>query len=397
MFEVTRKLFHQEMAEAVFAHLRGFLLEKENNHCQRVEFLPVEVMRLVCERVSKDPDLIKYDVEAFVLAEKSGNSLEIESGALIEKRNREKFGVLVAFIPQGLRLPAEDSYDIQTFKTYELSNVLRAHARAMIEALPDGGGGVAREVFSQASIRRLPVDQHIKYLLALLSMTAPGRSLGAYLFHLDLIPDLDLNENTVETRLDRNSKCVLALTDESQSTLSALDDLADKLQLDTQANDLRENVVSFLRTRNVADRQAWLQEILVNDNLRPKLNFAKWKFKDSPDEGKVEVHLHPLRDPKSGKLADGFRDEAGNLIASTTAAIKLKWETYPSSASNLGSFASSSSVRVMTTPVQSCCEKMLKTTSARKPERKLASRTLNWRKAKPARPRSSSKPVTVLV
>src|ERR1019366_4623349 len=152
MFEVTREMFHQEMAEAVFAHLRDFLLEKENNHCQRVEFLPVEVMRMICEQVSNDAALKKHGVDAFVLAENAISSLEIETGALIEKRNREKFGVLVAFIPQGLRLPAEDSYDIQTFKTYDLSNVLRSHARGMIEVLPDGGREIAKAIFSQASI-----------------------------------------------------------------------------------------------------------------------------------------------------------------------------------------------------------------------------------------------------
>lgn len=182
MFEVTRTLFHQEMAEAVFAHLRGFLLEKESNHCQRVEFLPVEVMRLICDQVSNDAALKEHGVEAFVLAEKAENVLEIETGALIEKRNREKFGVLVAFIPQGLRLPAEDSYDIQTFKTYDLSNVLRAHARAMIEALPEDGRAIANKVLSQASIRRLPVDQHIKYLLALKNDGAGWEEAGAYLF-----------------------------------------------------------------------------------------------------------------------------------------------------------------------------------------------------------------------
>jgi len=85
-----------------------------------------------------------------------------------------------------------------------------------------------------------------------------------------------------------------------------LDDLADKLQLDTQANSLRENVVAFLRTRNVADTQSWLREILTDDALRPKLNFAKWKFKDNPDEGTVEIHLHPLRDPKTVKSPTVF-------------------------------------------------------------------------------------------
>lgn len=338
MFEVTREMFHQEMAEAVFNHLRGFLLEKENNHCQRVEFLPVEVMRMVCERIAQDPDLQNHGIEAYVLAEQAANSLEIESGALIEKRNREKFGVLVAFIPQGLRLPAEDSYDIQTFKTYDLGNVLRVHARQMMSSLPAEGQEVAKAVVNQPSIRRMPVDQHMKYLLALKNDGAGWEEAGAYLFHLDLIPDLGLTEQTVETRLDRNTKCVAAVTDEGQSTLSALEKLATDLQLDPQTNNLRENLVSFLRIRNVVDTQIWLREILADADARLKLNFAKWKFKDSPDEGTVTVHLDPLRDPETGAVADGFRDEGGNLITSTSASIRLKWKTYPTNPPNLGHY-----------------------------------------------------------
>src|SRR5438309_616999 len=149
MVEVTREMFHREIAAAVFDHLRDFLLEKEKNHCQRVEFLPVEVMRMVCQRISKDTELKKHEVEAYVLAEKASNSLEIESGALIEKRNRQSFGVLVAFIPQGLRLPAEDSYDIQTFKAYDLGNVLRAHTRQMVTKLSAEGSEIAHTILNQ--------------------------------------------------------------------------------------------------------------------------------------------------------------------------------------------------------------------------------------------------------
>lgn len=338
MFEVTRELFHQEMAEAVFDHLRDFLLEKENNHCQRVEFLPVEVMRIVCERISNDTALKKRQVEAYVLAEQATNGLEIESGALIEKRNREKFGVLVAFIPQGLRLPAEDSYDIQTFKTYDLGNVLRAHVRDMLDALPEAGQEIAQAVLNPAAIRRLPVDQHIRYLLALKNDASNWQEAGAYLFHLGLIPDLDLNKDNFETRLDRNSKCVGELTDESQSTLSALEELAQKLQLDPQANNLRENLVAYLRSRNIADTQAWLHDILADPTTCGNLNFAKWKFIDVPEGGNVEVHLDPLRDPKTNKVAEGFEDRGGNLIANTKTPIKIKWKTYPTNSPALGHF-----------------------------------------------------------
>jgi DNA phosphorothioation-dependent restriction protein DptH len=108
--------------------------------------------------------------------------------------------------------------------------------------------------------------------------------------------------------------------------------------LEPHTNNIRENLVAFLRTRNVADTQSWLKEILADQEICSKLNFAKWKFKDSPDEGYVEVHLDPLRDSKSGAIADGFRDEAGNLIANTTTPVRLKWKTYPANAPNLGHF-----------------------------------------------------------
>ena len=338
MFEVTRELFHQEMAEAVFAHLRDFLLGKENNHCQRVEFLPVEVMRIVCERISIDVELKKHQVEAYVLSDQAANGLEIESGALIEKRNRDKFGVLVAFIPQGLRLPAEDSYDIQTFKTYDLANVLRAHVRQMVSALPTDGREVTTQVVNQPGIRRLPVDQHIKYLLALKNDASNWQEAGAYLFHLGLIPDLDLKQDNCQTRLDRNARCVGELTDESQSTLSALDELAQTIQLDPQANNLRENLIAYLRSRNIADTRAWLHDILADQAICSNLNFAKWKFVDAPGEGTVEVHLDPLRDPKTNKVAEGFADRGGNLIANTKTPIKIKWKTYPTNSPALGHF-----------------------------------------------------------
>ena len=295
---------------------------------------------MVCERISKDTELNEHDVEAYVLAEKASNSLEIESGALIEKRNRQSFGVLVAFIPQGLRLPAEDSYDIQTFKAYDLGNVLRTHARQMVSKLSGEGPKIAHTILNQPSIKRLPVDRQIRYLLALKNDSAGWEEAGAYLFHLRLIPDLDLVEQGVETRIDRNSKCVDAITAENQSTLSALEELAEKIQLEPQVNNLREHLIAFLRTRNATDSDLWLQEILADPDLVAKLNFAKWKFKDNPDEGVVEVHLDPLRNPKTGDIAKGFHDRDGNLIASTDARtpINLKWRTYPTNPPNLGHY-----------------------------------------------------------
>jgi hypothetical protein len=340
MFVVTREMYYAEMAAAVFDHLREFLLSMEQNHCQRVEFLPAEVMRMTCEKLRGDDALKAKGVEAYVLAEKAQGAHEIESGALIEKRNRAEFGVLAAFIPQGLRLPAEDSYDIQTFKAYDLTGVLKAHVRKMIDDLPEDQRDIARAILNQPSVKRRPFDSHIKYLLALKHDGGGWYEAGAYLFHLNLIPDLDLAEKGVETRIDRNAHCVNELSNAERTALIAIEKLVNDFSFDPDENRLRENLVSFLRERDVVDTDEWLKAIMEDDNWRPKLTFDKWKFKDITKPGEIEVHLVPLRDPKTGNVAKGLKPEGPNLVATTDpkTPIHLKWTTYPKKPANLGHY-----------------------------------------------------------
>lgn len=340
MFVITRDMYHAEMAAAVFDHLRDFLLNMGQNHCQRIEFLPVEVMRMTCEMLRADDALKAKGVEAYVLAEKAQGANEIESGSLIEKRNRAEFGVLAAFIPQGLRLPAEDSYDIQTFKTYDLTGVLKAHVRKMIDDLPEDQRDIARAILTQPSVKRRPVDSHIKYLLALKHDGGGWYEAGAYLFHLNLIPDLDLAEKGVETRIDRNAHCVNELSNAERTALIAIEKLVNDFSLDPDENRLRENLVSFLRERNAVDTGGWLKAILEDDNWRAKLTFDKWKFKDITKPGEIEVNLVPLRDPKTGDVAKGLKHEGPNLVATTDpqSPIHLKWSTYPKKPANLGHY-----------------------------------------------------------
>lgn len=340
MFVVTREMYHAEMAAAVYEHLRDFLLGMKQNHCQRVEFLPVEVMRMTCQKLREDPDLKAKNVEAYVLAEKATEAHEIESGALIEKRNRAKFGVLVAFLPQGLRLPAEDSYDIQTFKTYDLTGVLKAHVCRLIEALPHDQRETLRTILSQPSVKRQPIDCHLKYLLAVKGEGGSWHEAGAHLYQLNLIPDLGLAEKGVETRIDRNSHCVAELSNADRSVLIVIENLVNDYGLDPDENKLRENLVAFLRDRNVVETQEWLRQILEDEDWRQKLAFDKWKFKDITKPGEVEVHLDPLREPKTGVIVKGLQERGTNLVATTDPRnpIHLKWTTYPRRSENLGHF-----------------------------------------------------------
>lgn len=340
MFVVTREMYHAEMARAVYEHLRNLLLGMEENHCQRVEFLPIEVMRMACQKLREDADLEAKNVEAYVLTEKAAQAHEIESGALIEKRNRAKFGVLVAFLPQGLRLPAEDSYDIQTFKAYDLAGVLKTHVRRIIEELPDNQRDIVRTILGQPGVKRQAIDCHLRYILAVKGEGGSWHEAGAHLYQLNLIPDLDLAERGVETRIDRNAHCVAELSNADRSVLISIENLVNDYGLDPTENSLRENLVAFLRDRSVVETGEWLRAILEDEDWRCKLSFDKWKFKDITKPGEVEVHLDPLRDAKTGAIVKGLQERGTNLVATTDSRnpIHLRWTIYPRRPENLGHY-----------------------------------------------------------
>ena len=340
MFIVTREMYYAEMAAAVYDHLRDFLVGMEQNHCQRVEFLPIEVMRLTCQKLREDPSLKAKNVEAYVLADKAADAQEIESGALIEKRNRAKFGVLVAFLPQGLRLPAEDSYDIQTFKAFDLTGVLKARVHHLVDGLPNDQREIVHTILSQPSVRRQPIGCHLKYVLAVQGEGGSWHEAGAHLCQVNLVPDLDLAAKGVETRIDRNAHCVAELSNADRSVLTAIENLVTDYGLDASENNLRDNLVAYLRGRSVVESQEWLRPILEDQDWRQRLSFDKWKFKDITKPGEVEVHLDPLRDPNTGVIVKGLQERGTNLVATTEPRnpIHLKWTTYPKRPENLGHY-----------------------------------------------------------
>ena len=287
----------------------------------------------------EDEDLLSHGVEAFVLTNQVNEAYEIESGALIEKRNRESFGVLVAFIPHGLRLPAEDSYDIHTFKAYDLTGVLRAHCKTILDGLPEQMQSIAGTVMDQSAVKRQSVDRQLKYLMALREDGTGWEEAGVYLYLVGLIPDLKLDKGGIETRIDQNYYCVEELRNPDRTILQKIEKLVAKYGLKPEENDLAQNLIRFFRERNATEADVWLKEILIDEIWRSQLSFDKWSFKGIAKD-KIEIHLQSLEDPKTGTLAKGLTKEGSNLVASTSPAnpIHIKWETNPKNPDELGHY-----------------------------------------------------------
>jgi len=328
MITITQEIFFEEIAQAVFNDLKLKLLEKQRNHCMRVDYLPASVMRFACEKINSDAELRSKEIEAYVLSSVASNKYEIESGRLIELRNRFDFGVLVIFIPQGFRGAAEDSYDIHTFEAYDLAGVLNEHKKSLILSFTEDEQNIIESVFTSNPVKKQRIENQLKYLLALKKDECTWETAGAYLHYLNLIPDLKLKEDDVQQRIQRNSDCVDNLIDSDKTLFIAIDSIVNK-GLDPNFNNIKTHLLEFFRNRNQVKVADWTETILIDEDWRSKISFDKWKFKDLAGED-IELYLESFRD-KDGKplLHTGLFLDGDNLVTTTNSKMRVKWKTNP--------------------------------------------------------------------
>lgn len=337
MVIITPEVFYEELSKAIFSDLKAKLLTKQRNHCLRVDYLPAPVMNFTCEKLNTDADLKAKEVEGYVLTDKKANTFDIESGRLIELRNRLNFGILVVFIPQGFRGAAEDSYDIHTFESYDLAGVLNAHKYSMINAYTPEDQKILKSVLENSSVRKQRIENQLRYLLAIKNDQCSWESAGAYLHYLNLIPDLKLKEEDVQFRLWRNLECVEQLRDYDKTIFLSIDNLVNK-GLDPNHNSIKTHLLNFFRVQNQADVSTWAGVILHEPDWLKKISFDKWRFKDLAGD-QIEVYLEPFRDKNGELLAySGLTIEGDNLMATTNTKLKPKWKTNPRRTPNVSQF-----------------------------------------------------------
>jgi len=328
MVTITQEIYFEEIAQAVFNDLKAKLLNKQRNHCLRVDYLPKDVMHFACEKINTDTDLKVKEVEAYVLTDKKSAPFEVESGRLIELRNRLDFGVLVVFIPQGFKGAAEDSYDIHTFESYDLAGVLAQHRNAIINSFPEEQQAIIKSVMETSVARKQRIENQLRYLLALKNDECTWETAGGYLHHLNLIPDLKLKEEDVQARLLRNGECVDQLSDTDKTIFLAIEAMVNK-GLDPSHGEIKKHLLEFFRNQNQVKVRDWTEKILTDKDWLKKISFDKWRFKDLAGD-QIELFLEPFRDKSGNPLSTtGLAVEGDNLLATTNTKLKVKWKTNP--------------------------------------------------------------------
>jgi len=328
MVTITQEIYFEEIAQAVFNDLKAKLLNKQRNHCLRVDYLPKDVMHFACEKINTDAELTAKQVEAYLLTDKKSAPFEVESGRLIELRNRLDFGVLVVFIPQGFKGAAEDSYDIHTFELYDLAGVLAQHRNAIINSFPEKQQAIVKSVMETSVARKQRIENQLRYLLALKNDECTWETAGGYLHHLNLIPDLKLKEEDVQARLLRNGECVDQLSDTDKTIFLAIEAMVNK-GLDPSHGEIKKHLLEFFRNQNQVKVRDWTEKILTDKDWLKKISFDKWRFKDLAGD-QIELFLEPFRDKSGNPLSTtGLAVEGDNLLATTNTKLKVKWKTNP--------------------------------------------------------------------
>jgi DNA phosphorothioation-dependent restriction protein DptH len=337
MVTITKEMYYEEIAKAVFKDLKEKLLNKQPNHCMRVDYLPTTVMKHACKKINADADLLAKQVEAYVLTQQTQENYEIESGRLIELRNRLDFGVLVVFIPQGFTGAAEDSYDIHTFEAYDLAGVFVRHKRALIESFTSEEQAILIPIFESSAVNKQSIENQIRYLLSLKNDECTWATVGGYLHYVNLIPDLKLNQEDVQARLFRNRECVDQLSNPDQTVFLVIDALVNK-GLDPNNNQIKSHLINFFLQRNPLNIGEWTTTILAEEEWLKKISFDKWQFKDLAGE-QVEIYIEPFRD-KDGKplVYTKLQLEGDNLVATTNNKMRVKWQTSPRKAAVVARF-----------------------------------------------------------
>ncbi len=337
MVTITQEIYFEEIAQAVFNDLKAKLLNKQRNHCLRVDYLPKVVMHFTCEKINTDTDLKAKEVEAYVLTDKKAQPFEVESGRLIELRNRLDFGVLVVFIPQGFKGAAEDSYDIHTFESYDLAGVLAQHRNVILNNFSEEQQDIVKSVMETSVARKQPIENQLRYLLALKNDGCSWETAGGYLHHLNLIPDLKLKKEDVQARLLRNGECVDQLSDTDKTIFLALEAMVNK-GLDPSHGEIKKHLLEFLRNQNQVNVRVWTEKILIDKDWLKKISFDKWRFKDLAGD-QIELFLEPFRDKNGNPLSTtGLIVEGDNLLATSNTKLKVKWKTNPRKTTKVSQF-----------------------------------------------------------
>src|SRR5258708_18524679 len=247
---ITTEELNERLADTVYQKIAGRLSARRRSPgrlCMRVTTLPLSVMHTLCARFAAAA--FPADV-VLVLPQRQRpqHSWEVSATKLIELRNKNENRPLVAFVPPGIKVAAEDSFDVSTFVEFDLSGLPHEIADAASKELPDDlRKEIAKHLLPAVRAeRQVNDDDMVRYYLTILKNECTPQAAGGATYHLKMVPDFALFDRAdIKTWVQRNLKAVATLRDSSRPLLARIHDLR------LQSNTLQHSLYEYLRSLSI--------------------------------------------------------------------------------------------------------------------------------------------------
>jgi hypothetical protein len=287
-------------------------------HCMRVPDLELDLMVRLCGRLRAEVP----GATVVILGDNARNGsiageLAVTSTKLVELRNPYHDGALrpplLVFVPNDLRAAAEDSFGVATFEEIHLGNVYSELRERLLAELPSAMRGAIVE-----SLHRLDDEEDrwpfadpvsvVRFLLTAKVNGADPEAVGAALYELGLVPDIELLADPARApqRMLRNRDCVAKLTWSSKSERGRV------LDLGLSNRGFRNRLAEFLVEAGLEDPRAWTRRIVLDRSLWG-LAFNRWEF-ETGDQDPDTIHIGGVKTDLP-TVADDEQDERlGQLV-----------------------------------------------------------------------------------
>ena len=245
-------------------------------HCMKVSDLDTSLMYKLCEELAKSVD----NSQVVVLANNVEKNYSVTSTKLVELRNPDEQGnlrpPLLVFVPNELKTSSEDSFGEATFEHVDVTDVYSLAFQSIKEQCPASLSQLVEEIVfilnEKASLKISPY-QWLRYILTIQVNDFDPSVLGAALYELGLIPDLELHQDhsMLVRKLVKNHESIQLINKSDKSAIATVYDL----QL--EGEDFNRKLALFFNDQESLLNKAWCKQLVVNSHNWP-LTFDKWRF-----------------------------------------------------------------------------------------------------------------------
>ena len=304
------------LERVLMPRLTSRLARYQPGHCARIVDAETRLAVRLCERVRT---AARNDAQVLVLGTPPEVPAEVAvtSTKLVELRNPDADGrlrpPLLVFVPPGTHASAEDSFGVATFEEVPLGDVYGDLADRLLAELPaEMRRGVAEilETIDEAKWPYATSYARARFLLTIQVNDNDPEVVGAALFELGLVPDLELftDPTLIRTRIGLNIQ--------QMEILNAPDrpDRQRVLGLGLTDRAFRARLAAFVADATLDDPRGWTRRIVV-DRVNWPLSFHRWPLRDTTHAEVVRITVGELSLPQAGEQPE----RAGNPLLANLA------------------------------------------------------------------------------